>query len=833
MMNGLWQDLRQATRSLIRSPLISVIAVITLALGIGANTAIYTVLDATLLSPPPYAEPDRLVAVWGNLPKRDIDQWPASPAMVDRYQRFAELYEGFAGGSGAGHIFQKQPGAQPEQTTSTVVTWNMLKVLGISPLIGRDFNELDGAYSRADVLPGAQPPFDTFNPPSTVILSHAFWQTRFGGDPAVVGSTIYLDSLPVTIAGVTPPGFQLLLPGGGEAEPDMLEALRADISDAPGINVFMSVIGRMRPDVSLAQAQAEMNAITTRLIENDAVYLTGNFHNRIVPLQEELTEDIAPVVWMLTGAVSLILLIACANVANLLLVRATSRRRDIAIQLALGCTRERLFRYGLVEAGLLSLVGGALGLAVAAVALPVLIAMQPQNLPQLSTIGIDFGILGYAFAVVTLVTLLAGSVPAAVSVRRDVSGHLKDRSGQQETRGSGRWRNALVVGEVALSFALLVGAGLMLRSFVELTSRDPGFNPEQVITFGYNLPNQRYPGVEEQAAFHKAFGERLKALPGAVTVGGAFPLPLAGQNFGSRYAPDLATFDDGSARQAQYGITYPGYFEALQASLLAGRTFNDADQAGARNFAVVNEALAQRAWPNESAIGKPLYIRRGDRSEAAELEVIGVIRHISQNTLDEEPREAVYMVSSYASSIGFGNGFNWTVRTGGDPRALLGPVQALLREMDPDLLLQNENTLEEIVRQSTDSLRFAMTLTSIFGVLALLLATVGIYGVLAYRVRQRRPELGMRLTFGAVPADIFLLVVRQGMTLVGIGLCIGLLATLVMSRTIQSLMVGINATDPVTYAIIIVLFALVALAACALPAWRATRVDPAVSLRYE
>jgi putative ABC transport system permease protein len=435
--------------------------------------------------------------------------------------------------------------------------------------------------------------------------------------------------------------------------------------------------------------------------------------------------------------------------------------------------------------------------------------------------------------VVALVTLLAGSLPAVISVRRSMAGQLKDRSGQQETRGSGRWRNALVVGEVALSFALLVGAGLMLRSFVELTSRDPGFNPRQVITFGYNLPIQSYPGAAEQAAFHRAFGERLKALPGAITVGGVFPPPLAGQNFGSRYAPDLGTFDDGSARQAQYAITYPGYFEALEASLLAGRTFSDADQAGARNFAVVNEALAQRAWPNQSAIGKPLYIRRGDRSEAAEMEVIGVVRHISQNALDEEPQEGVFMLSSYAASIGFGNGFTWVVRTGGDPRAMLGPVQSVLREMDPDLLLQNENTLEDIVRQSMDPLRFAMTLTSIFGLLALLLATVGIYGVLAYRVRQRRPELGMRLTFGAVPGDIFLLVVRQGTALVGVGLGIGLLAALAMSRTIQSLMVGINTTDPLTYAGIIILFALVALAACALPAWRATRVDPAVSLRYE
>jgi putative ABC transport system permease protein len=312
-----------------------------------------------------------------------------------------------------------------------------------------------------------------------------------------------------------------------------------------------------------------------------------------------------------------------------------------------------------------------------------------------------------------------------------------------------------------------------------------------------------------------------------------FPLPLSGIGFGSRYATDLVTFEDGSARQATYHLTYPVFFEAIGAKLTAGRTLTQPDQDGARNVVVVNQALAERAWPGKSPIGETLYIRRGDRAEPAPTEVIGVIRHVSLATLDEEPAEAVYFPSAFGDAIGFGNGFAWTVRTAGDPRALLGPIQDALRRMDPDLPLQNEDTLADIVRDSTAPMRFSMTLTSIFGALAMLLAVVGLYGVLAYRVRQRRPELGVRLTFGAAPRGIFALVVRQGMVLVAIGLALGLAAALGLSRTLTKLLVGIGAADPLTYAGIIVLFALVAFLACALPAWRATRVDPAVTLRYE
>lgn len=831
-MNGLIDDSKLALRSLIRTPLVSLLAIVTLALGIGATSAIFTVLDATLLKPPPYPEPEELVAVWGVMPNREIDTWPASPDMVERYRREAGQFEDFAAAFSNQHIFKRNPDSKPEPITSVGMTWNLFHVLGISPVLGRPFDAADAAFNPADVPAGIPPPGNTFNPPNRVMLSHAFWRERFDADPDAIGSTLYLDEFPATIVGVMPEGFQLLMPGGVDDNPDLFEVLRVDIEANAGAgNVFLNVIGRIADRVTLAQAQQEIDAITARLRADDPVYGENNLTNRLVPLKQELTEDIDDLVLLIAAVVALVLLIACANVANLLLVRALARSREQAVCSALGCGRWRRIRYALTEAGLVALVGGVLGLFLAAISLPALVALQPAEIPQLRSLTIDGRAIVFTTLVIGLVTLLAGLLPALLHSSHRIADRLRDRSGTDGGHGSGHWRNGLVVGEVALAVAVLAASALLLQSFIRLGNSDPGFDPSGVLTFNYVAPAERYPDVARQTELHRQFAERLRALPGVEAVGGVFPLPLTGAGFGSRYAPNLATFEDGSARQAQYRVTWPGYFEALATPMIAGRAFTQADQDTGRNVVVVNRALAERAWPGESALGKTLYIRRGDRPEGVATEVIGVARHQAVQSLDEDPPETVWFLSSYAGAIGFFTGVTWTVRTDAAPRSLTPAVERAMAGIDSDIPLLNIQPLQALVDDSLAQMRFSSTLVLLFGLLALVLAVVGLYGVLAYRVRQRLPELGVRMAFGADARRIFGLVLGQGLALVAIGLAVGIVAAMLLARALSEQLVGVSATDPLTYAAIATVFAAVAAMACALPAWRATRADPLEPLR--
>lgn len=829
-MSSFFQEVSQAIRSLLHYPQLTGMAVLMLALGIGATTAIYCVLNATLLSPPEYNEPEQLVALWGVLPARDVDEWPAAPTDVEMLRTQTSQFADVAAAFGNNHVF-KLPSSEPEQVISVGMTWNLFSLLGVDPVLGRNFNQRDAAFNPNDVPLGARPPADTFNPSNTVILSHAFWRDRFGSDESIIGRLIYLDELPVTVVGVMPAGFQLLMHGQVPATPDMFEVLRVDLANNPGTNVFLNVIGRLKDTVTIEQAQAEIDALTARVVESDPIYQNTGFHNRLIPLQQELTKDVQAIIWTLVGAVVFILLIACANVANLLLVRATSMQRDTAIRAALGCSRKRLMQRCLLESLLLAVTGSVLGVILAIAVLPALVALQPQNLPQLNTIAINLEVLAVILLIVFSSTLLAGMIPALLVSNKNFTG-LKDRSAQQENRSSGRWRNGLVIAEVALSFVLLIGAGLMIRSFSELIASDPGFSTENRLSFNYALPNARYPDPTDNLQFHEAFKRQLEQLPGVQEVGGIFPLPLSGAQFGSRYAAERSRFTDGTARQAQYRFVYPGYFEAVDTRLLAGRFISQADQDSGLPYAVVNEALAQRAWPDESALGKTLYIR-GATPEPRELEVVGVIAHQKQATLDEEPTEVLYASNRFGADLGFGAFTNWVVHGSGDINALIAPIRQQLSQLDAEVPLVQVNTLNELVRQTTGPTRFAMTLISIFGMLALILACIGLYGVLAYRVRQKMPEIGVRFTFGANPNSIFTLVVRQGMVLVGLGLMVGVIAALGLSRLLMSLLVGVSPADPLTFAVIIMVFAVIAFIACSMPALRAMRVDPAVILRAE
>jgi len=833
-MSGIQTDLRIALRSLAKSRMVTMFAVLTLALGIGATSAIFTVLDATLLKPPPYPEPDELVAVWGVMPNRDIDTWPASPDMVERYRREAEQFDDFAAGFGNQHIFKRRPDSKPEQITSVGMTWNLFEVLGVSPVLGRGFEPADAAFNPADVPAGVPPPQDQFNPPNRVMLSHAFWQDRFGADPSVVGSTLYLDDFPATIVGVMPAKFQLLMPGGVDDNPDLYEVLRVNVEGNAGAgNVFLNVIGRIRDGVTLQQAQQEIDAITARLRADHAIYRDNQFSNRLVALQDELTEGIDDMLLLIAFAVALVLLIACANVANLLLVRALSRAREQAVCTALGCGRWRRVRYALTEAGLVAVAGGVIGLGFAALVLPMLIQLQPAEIPQLRGLSIDARAIVFTALTVGLVSLLAGALPAAFHSDKRIAVRLRDRSGMDGGHASDRWRKGLVVGEITLAVAVLSASALLVQSFSRLSSADPGFDPNGVLTFNYVAPVERYPDAARQVELQRQFAERIRALPGVREIGGAFPLPLTGAGFGSRYAADLASFEDGSARQAQYRVTYPGYFQTLATPLVFGRGFSQADQDTARNVAVVNRALAERAWPGESPLGKTLFIRRGDRPEGVATEVIGMVEHQAVQDLVEEPLETVWFTSAFAGEIGFFTGFTWTVRTDADPMSLLPVMEQAMAGIDSDIPLLNAQPLQTLVDESTAQMRFSSSLMLLFGLLALLLAVVGLYGMLAWRVRQRLPEIGVRMAFGADAGRIFKLILGQGMMLVLIGLALGIALGMVMTLGLGAQLVGISATDPMTYTAIALLFACVALAACTLPAWRAAHADPMEPLRSE
>ena len=833
-MNAILDDLKLALRSLWRTRLVTVLAIVTLALGIGATTAIFSVLDATLLKPPAYPQPDELVAVWGVMPSRDIDTWPASPDMVERYRREAGQIEDFAAAFGNQHIFKSRPDSRPQQITAAGMTWNLFQLLGVSPQLGRSFEPMDAAFNPDEVPAGVPPPQDTFNPPNAVMLSHAFWQQQFAADPGVVGRSVLLDNFPATVVGVMPADFQLLMPGAVPASPDVFEVLRVNTQANAGAgNVFLNVIGRLADGVTLQQAQDEMDAISGRLRAEDPIYRDNQFSNRLVPLQHELTNGIDDMLLVIAGIVALVLLIACANVANLLLVRALARSRDQAICSALGSSRWRMLRYALSEAGLVAAAGGLVGLGVAWLALPALIELQPLAIPQLDQVGIDLRVLAFTALVVTLTAVLAGVLPAMSHSQMNVAAKLRDRAGMDAGAATARWRNGLVVGEVALALAVLVAAGLMLQSFNSLRQSDPGFDAENVHTFNLVLPVERYPNAARQVEFQRQFKQRLDSVPQIESAGGVFPLPLSGAGFGSRYAPDMASFEDGSARQAQYRLVYPGYFTTLNTQLLAGRLLTQADQNLASNGVVINQALADRAWPGESPLGKRLYIRRGDRPEAAATEVVGVVAHQAVQDLREEAPEVVYFLSAFAGDIGFFTGVSWAVRSSAGPEQLRRSLEQALAALDADIPLTNFAALQEQVDQATAEMRFSSTLISLFALLALVLAVVGLYGVLAYRVRQRMPELGLRIAFGATAARIFSLVLGQGMLLVGIGLGLGVLLALWISRALREQLVGLSASDPLTYVAIMLLFAAVAAMACMLPAWRATRTDPAVTLRNE
>jgi putative ABC transport system permease protein len=830
-MTTLRDDLRFALRTLRKSPAFALTAITTIALGIGASTAIFSVVNAVLLQSLPYASPDELVLVQSDLAARNVNDFPLPPGDIPDMIRGTPAFSEVAAVVTNRQTFMTESG-DPELVNTAGVTTNFFRTLRAQVMRGRDFVEADGAFIPPPPPPAegqpAQPP--PAPPPATVILSHEFWQRRFGGDPNVIGTTLRMGQQSAEIVGILQPGFELLWPKASEIEPhpDLYAAMRIDFTNGSRVNVFLRAVARLAPGATVAQAQDQVNRVVDELKKQFPVKGTAGLRWRVEPMHAYVVAGVKPALIALMGAVAFVLLIACANVANLLLVRASQRERELVVRSALGSRRWALLRQMLVESFAVAVAGGVLGLALAWAGTRLLVAFGPADLPRLDQVSIDPFVLGFALLATLAAAILFGLVPAIRASRVSVADVLRSSSRTGALSGAGRFmRNAVVVVEVALAFVLLVGSGLMIRSFVVLMRAEPGFDPNGVLTF--EVPNQGRPSDDEGRALIQRIGERLRAIPSVSAVSAAAPLPLEGSASNVRWGTEAAIADPSLFQQADFRIVQPGYFEAMRTRLIEGRTFTEADNRLDSRLAVVDDVFARKAFPGVSAVGKRFLSRTGG-PEPIWYEVIGVVQQQRNASLASESRETMYLSDG---EFGFANANRWVVRTSGDPMQIAQQVRSELKQLDRTLVITGIRPLAELVDLTRAPTRFALACIGLFAVIAAVLASVGLYGVLSTAVRQRTAEIGVRMAFGASAGSIFGMVVRNGVTLSVIGIAAGVLSGLALTRLLGTMLVGVGATDPATFASIAALFLVLAILACWIPARRAAMLQPLDALRED
>ena len=804
MLGDLWQDLRYGVRVLRKHPGFTLIAVITLALGIGANTALFSVVNAVLLRPLPFPEAERLVWL-GGWAGNDKEQG-VTPADFLDYREQSQSFAQFAASVSEGVPMNLTGNGEPERLKGALVTANYLDVFGVQPALGRIFVAEEGQEGGERV----------------VVLSHALWQRRFGADPAIINRTITLDKRQLTVIGVMPPGFQY--PPGVELwQPFSFPASPQNAFRSRELH-FLRPVARLKPGVTRAQAQAEVETIARRL---QALYPKTNANQSLflMPLQERIVGNIRLTLLVLLGAVGCVLLIACANVANLLLARAASRQKEIAVRSALGASRGRVMRQLLTESLTLAVLGGVGGVLLARWGVKLLVALSAANLPRTDEIGINASVLGFTLAVALLTGLLFGLVPAWQSARLDLTEALKEGGkGTGSSAQRHRTLSLLVVGEVALALVLLVGAGLLVNSFVRLQQVSPGFDEQHLLTVRIDLPNP-YAQPEKKALFYEQLQQRVAALPGVEAVGLVTELPLARQSadfsFKIEGRPALPA---GQGPHADIRNVNHDYFRAMRIPLRKGRHFTEAEVRDNAKVVLISEVLAQRFFPGEDPLGQRLSL--GSLSQGA-YEIIGIVGDVRHRGLDGGLVQTIYFPSL---RLGYSN---LVIRTATDPVSLAAAVRKEVMAIDPNQPVANIKTMEQWVSESVAQPRFRTLLLSVFAAVALLLSVVGIYGVMSYVVTQRTHEVGIRMALGAQSRDVVRLVVGQGMKLALVGVMIGLVAAFALTRLMSSLLYGVSATDPATFAVVALLLTGVALVACYLPARRATKVDPMVALRCE
>jgi len=817
-MNTLLQDIRYGFRMLWKSPGFTFVALLTLALGIGANTAIFSVVNATLLRPLPYEDPGRIVLVWGTNPRgygwRGKTGFSA-PNFQD-YKAQNKVFEkmgAFIGSSG----FTLTGTDAAEHVKSGNVTSDFFKVLKVQPILGRSLIPEDEQVGRDHV----------------VVLSHRLWQRRFGADQNIVGQTIELDAKPYTVVGVLPPGFEFSIPDFF-AQKDLW--VPAILPDDQRSHNYINVLARLKPGITLRMAQADLDAITARLTTEYSHDMSG-FGTRLVPLHEQIVGDIRPVLLILFGAVGFVLLISCANVANLQLARASTRQKEIAVRAAMGASRIRLARQLLTESMLLAVTGGALGVLIGSWGIKLLTVLQPASLLPVANITIDFTVLGYSLVLSVITGILFGFAPALQSKPNRLSETLKEGGRTSAAGNSGRRiRGLLTISEIALSLVLLIGAGLLIRSFVGLLMVDPGFETKNILTVPMNLPEYAYPETTKQAEFYRELMERIRALPGVTAVGATSDLPPTKSTHSSSFSieghPPMEPSNEASS--VQNHMATPDYFRAMGIPLVAGRAFSEADNSSAPAVAMINQMFARRFFPNENPIGQRL---RFDSKKTPNpwITIVGVVGDVRGFGLEKQPSSEIYLAYQQPTVWGFNplSYLNLVVRTAGDPNIAAASVLGAIHESDKNLPLPRAQTMETILAASIAARRFNMVLLGLFAGIATILSAVGIYGMLSYSVAQRTREIGIRMALGARRVDVMKLVLRNGMILALSGVVIGLGGAFALTRLMTTLLFGVTPTDAVTYTIVSVSLLAVALLACLVPARRATKVDPLVALRYE
>ncbi|MDX2154239.1 MAG: ABC transporter permease [Bryobacteraceae bacterium] len=813
LLESFLQDVRLAFRSMRREPAFAGVAILTLALGMGVNTAAFGVLHSVVLDPLPYREPDRISLIWCSFRQMGAPRAPGSGPMLKEVERQTTAFSSVAGIWVGNATIQGDP--EPEQVKQALVTWNFFDALGAAPSIGR-------AFAAADENAG---------PPKTAVISDGLWRRRFGGDPAILGKPLRLGRNTLTIIGVMPPAFRLHFPPDANvpAEPQIFVPFSKGLESAPKDLYYIRLLGRIKTGQSLAQAQSDLDAVAARLREGHTEYAAENLTFTAAPLQGDSVREVRPALLALMAGAAFVLLIASVNVANLLLSRGAARRREMAVRLSIGASRGRIVRQLLAESLALASVAAIGALALGWAAVKLVQAMRPDTLARLDGARLDPAILAFTAAVAILTAVLFGVSPAAEAARIDLASSLKD--GARSTGGTRRrrLREGLVIAEVTLCYVLLTCATLAILTFFHLQKSSPGFDPQGVLTFEIQ-PGSGPP--EGKVNFVRELERRLAALPGVTAAGAVSHLPLDDYpNWYSPYVPDGIAPEKARGLLADQRAVTPGYFRAMGATLKAGRLFDDNDRAATAGVVIVDDVLAASTWPGESAIGKRLQVERyhGAGFETAKVTVAGVVEHLRHHSLTRQLRGQIYI--PYPQSPR--EHLSFALRTPGDPLALAAPARSVLHSLNKDMAIAKVRTMTSYVSRAQGPVNLNAVVAAIVGVLGLLLAAIGVYSVIAYSVVQREKELGVRMALGAEPRDVLRLVLRKGLALAGLGIALGVAGALVLARLLESILFGVTPFHWPTYLWAAAVIAAAALAACWLPAARASRGSVLTALRLE